>query len=166
MTGLGANFQACRWRSAPISSRDDPAVGPPSFPAMSEHPRTRPARTAVRAAQGGWLRDLRPVRLVSTRNPYRIPGGPPLLIAGESDRGSNVDLGDHTGTPGGIPQFVRNHQNRNQGKDYPMQNAGPTMRQEDLTQASPARSAIAHRTLSTPHARATSCGRSTGLPVR
>jgi hypothetical protein len=72
-----------------------------------------------------------------------------------------------TRTPLEESQFAaQTTRTKNQGKDHPMQDAGPTMRQEDRTQASPAHSAIAHRTLSTPHARATSCGRLTGLPVR
>ena len=167
MTGLGANFPACRWRSAPISSRNDPAVGRRAFRrCRSGHgpDLLRPTRERLREAG---LRDLRPVRLVSTRNLCRLPGGAPWLTAGEIRHELECRPRGTRRAPTEQHQFAtETTRTKNQGKDHPMQHLRPTMRQEDLTQASPARSAFAHRTLSTPHARATSCGRFTGLRVR
>ncbi len=134
---------------------------------MPEHPGARPIRTAVRATQGAWDAPA----AVGTAGEHTEPVLAARVTAMDHRRripaiNADVHLDDHTGALGGIPIRYRNHQNRNQGKDHPMQDAGLTMRQEDRTQASPARNAIAHRTLSTPHARATSCRRYTGIPAR
>lgn len=148
-------------RSNPSSKRSSCEAS--SFLAMSDPPCTRPAQTARRAAGEPGMPDPLEVGLVSTRNPYRQPGGLPwLTVTGSGNRREwrpRRALWEES-------QFARNQQDRNQGKDHPMQDARPIMRQEDPTQASPARSAIAQRTLSTPHARATSCRRYTGIPTR
>ncbi len=162
MTGSTANFPVCLWRSAPIPVLNDPAVGRRALLAMSEHSGARAAQTAGRAALGAW--DGRsagrgwPARGARAGCPMDRHGSPQADLVIDSD----VDFKTITWALWEEHQFrCRNHQNRDQGKDHPMQNLRPTMRQDDPTQASPAPSAIAHRTLSTPHARATSCWVST-----
>ncbi len=68
-------------RSNQLSKRS--SCGSPSIPAMSEHPRTRPAQTAQGAAEGVWAVEAAVLGLVSTRNPYR----PAVLAAGGPGNG-------------------------------------------------------------------------------
>jgi hypothetical protein len=65
-----------------------------------------------------------------------------------------------------IAERVKPREFKAQRKDHPMQHPRPLMRQRRTRQTLPATSAIAHRTLSTPHARATSCPMSTCRQVR
>jgi hypothetical protein len=77
------------------------------------------------------------VELVSARTPCRMPGGPSLAYRRRIPAiDADADLDDQTGTFGGIPLRCENHQNQNQGKDHPVQDAGLTMRQEDPPPAS------------------------------
>ena len=146
--------------SNPFSKRS--SCGAPSFPAMSEHPWTGPARTAERGAQGGW--DARSAGSGAGKHTEPVPAarGTAMAHRGRNPAKARMATSTITRAHSKGHQFVtETTRTENQGKDHPMQNAGPTIRQEDPTQASPARSAIAHRTLSTPHAHATSCPMST-----
>ena len=148
-------------RSNPFSERS--SRGPASFPA----PCTGPARTAGRAAQGGW--DARSAGCGTGKHTEPVPAdrGTAMARRGRNPIGARMSTSTITRAHSEGHQFVtETTRTENQGKDHPMQNAGPTIRQEDPTQASPARSAIAHRTLSTPHARATSCPMYTCRQVR